>query len=231
MVFGEVANWIHARFSPELKEGALEWLQKLPRYIVCEEVGGVTEKTHYHACFDSDVGIEAIKKRFQTLCKAQGLVSKRGQENAFYGGVKECTDMSYICKEGNFTASAGFTRDELEALRSEGETKFKKTPIVAQDISQEYIVIKPAKKSVSMRAQFVRYMEEEGWKKNFQINPENQEEQEDYLIKKLTHFWENAFTTPQGVVCVEHALFVFADDDVREYIERKNIQAIKKCLR
>ena len=82
-----------------------------------------------------------------------------------------------------------------------------------------------------MRAQFVRYMEEEGWKKNFQINPENQEEQEDYLIKKLTHFWENAFTTPQGVVCVEHALFVFADDDVREYIERKNIQAIKKCLR
>jgi len=223
---------IHARFSPELKENALEWIGLLSRYIVCEEVGSQTEKTHYHTCFDSNVGIEAIKKRFQTQCKALGLVSKKGQENAYYGGVKECTDMSYICKEGNFIASAGFSEEELEALRVEGHAKYCKPsiPIVAQNITQEVVVLKK-KQSVSMRAQFVRHLKEQGWKENFSITCDYHSEKIDQMINQLTEFWQNAFTTPQGAVCIEHAKWVFANDDVREIIKLKNRAAIEKCLR
>jgi len=223
--------FIHARFSPEMKDAALVWLGKLPRYIVCEEVGSATEKIHYHTCFESDVGIEAIKKRFQSQCKALSLVSKKGQENAYYGGVKECTDASYICKEGHFIASAGYTREELETLKTEGESKYKKPiPIIAQNITQEFTVIK-SKKSVSMRAQFVRHLMSLGWKENYSINCDYHTEKINEMIDQLTEFWQNAFTTPQGAVCIEHAKWYFANDDVREIIKLKNCEAIKKCLR
>ena len=223
---------IHARFSPELKENALEWIGKLSRYIVCEEVGGLTEKTHYHTCFESDVGLEAIKKRFQTQCKALGLVSKKGQENAYYGGVKPCTDPSYICKEGKFIATAGYSTVELEALQQEGKEKYCKQamPITAQNITQEIVMIKP-KKSVSMRAQFVRHLKEAGWKENYTIHLDYYHDKLEEMIDQLTDFWENAFTTPQGAVCIEHAKWVFADDNVREIIKLNNRAAIKKCLR
>lgn len=224
---------IQARFSPELKEGALEWIQKLSRYIVCKEFAS---REHYHTVFESQVGVEAIKKRFQSQCKALGLVSKKGQENAYYGGVKICDDGSYeyAAKNGVFEATAGFTTDELEAIRSKGNEKYnKQLPVVATPVSPvagETVLI--PKKSVSMRAQFVRHMiSNKGWVANSTLHHEYYTEKLAELIDCLTEFWENAFTTPQGVVCIEHAKWIFGTDDVRESIQHKNREAIKRSLR
>lgn len=225
---------IQARFSPELRDGALEWISKYPRYIVCREQAN---REHYHTVFEADIGVEAIKKRFQSQCKAKGLVSKKGQENAHYGGVKICDDGSYeyAAKDGDFIATAGFTTEELEALALKGKEKYNNRQpqlvVAVSPVAGETVLI-PKKKSVSMRAQFVRYMiSEKGWVANKTLHHEYYTEKSDELIDCLTEFWENAFTTPQGVVCIEHAKWIFGTDDVRDAIKYKNREAIKKSLR
>jgi len=224
---------IHARFSPEVKEFAIALIQglKQSRYIVCRETA---TREHYHAVFESPIGIEAIKKRFQAQCKSLGLVSKKGQENAYYGGVKECTDPSYVCKDGDIVISAGYTTEELEALRAEGDTKYNthKRLIVAQSLNvQQVEVVK--RKSESMRAKFVRYLKDEiGWVVGDHIHLDDSYDTLcDSLIDLCTEFWENAFTTPQGTVCVEYARWMFADDDVKDKLRAHNRCAIKKMLR
>jgi len=222
--------WIHARFSPEIKDGSLEWIQKTPRYVVCREQA---TREHYHAVFESPVGVEAVKKRFQSQCKALGLVSKKGQENAYYGGVKEWTeDISYICKDGDFVSYAGYTKEELIELQKVGNDRFNSVPIVVGPgtVEQSQVVFLP-KKSRSIRAQFVSHLKDIGWVANKTICPENHQSRIDMLIDELTDFSENAFTTPNGAVTIEHAKWVFADDEVKKMIYSKNREAIKKCLR
>ena len=224
---------IQARFSPELREGALEWIGKNTRYLVGKELA---TREHYHAVFESDVGAEAIKKRFQSQCKALGLVSKKGQENAYYGGVKPCDDgaYEYAAKDGDIIASAGFTPEELESIRSKGNEKYNKQTaklvVAVSPVAGETVLI-PKKKAESMRAKFVRHMISQGWIVNRTICQDYYDSTCDKLINELTEFWENAFTTPQGAVCIEHAKWVFGNDNVRESIKHKNREAIKRMLR
>jgi len=224
---------IQARFAPELKEAAVEWISKNTRYIVCREQAN---REHYHTVFESQVGVEAIKKRFQSQCKALSLVSKKGQENAYYGGVKECDEgaYEYAAKEGDFIATKGFTPEELEQLRLKGKEKYtSRSPQLVTAVSPvagETVLI-PKKKAESMRAKFVRHMIAQGWKVNETIHHEYWHVKMDELVNELTEFWENAFTTPQGVVCIEHAKWIFANDDVRDSIKLKNAEAIKRMLR
>lgn len=227
-------NWIHARFNVELKEGALEWIKKFPRYIVAEEVGSVTEKLHYHVAFESHIGLEAIKKRFQTQCKALGLVSKKGQESAYYGGVKELTDIYYVCKEGKYIAHQGFTDEELESYRLAGSIRYppkmQSVPIIVHMGQEPDHGPKFKTTKTSMRAKFKDYLEQQGYDCQT-ITIENISAERDKLIDHLTEFWENAFTTPQGAVCVEFAQWSFATEEARDFIKDRNREAIKKCLR
>jgi len=231
-------GFVHARFSPELKEGALAWIQKLSRYIVAEEVGGATSKTHYHAAFKSDVGLEAIKKRFQTQCKALGLVSKKGQENAYYGGVKECTDISYICKEGKYIASGGFSDEELQDFHSVGQRRYP-TPTDTTGLGVVALMNDPPCGPVkyatpvktSMKEKFKHYLLYDVKLEKNCINPNNWTEMEEKLSDYLTEMWENAFTTPQGAVCIEYAKWIFADAAYRVILKKNNLAAIRRCLR
>jgi len=226
---------ICCRFSPELKEGALAWITLFPRYLVCEEVGGATQKTHYHAAFDSDIGVEAIKKRFQTQCKALGLVSKKGQENAYYGGVKPCDEnfFEYVAKDYTGDQNrvwSSMTHPMIEIYASAGKTKYTVPIVTKNDVKIEYVHVLP-KKASTMRAKFIEFLVSENWSKNESIGLHNYQQKCDDIIDALTDFWENAFTTPQGAVMVEHAKWVFADDDIRDIIKLNNRHAITKCLR
>jgi len=228
-----VANWLHARFAPEIKAPFLEWIEAhSPRYIVSEEH---ENRIHHHIAFETALGIESIKKKLQAACKALNLQTERGKANAWYGGVKHCTDTSYICKDGNIIKSKGFMSQTIEDLIAEGKGKYRKELPLVQPPgapTNTIQIVQPAKKSVSMRAQFVRYMESENdWKKNFSITLDTYINQLDDLSDYLTVFWENAFTTPQGAVCIEHAKWYFADDNVRDVIKCKNRAALKKILR
>lgn len=230
---GSPGAWIHARFAPEIKDPILEWIDgHSPRYIVSEETA---DRLHYHVAFETDLGIESIRKKFQNACKSKGLQVSRGKANAWYGGVKPCTDTSYICKDGNIVKSKGFMTQTITDLIKEGKAKYRKeVPLVSSPLTPQDTIIKvtTAKKSISMRAQFVRYLEQEQlWRENASISVASYDDQVDQLIDYLTIFWKNAFTTPQGCVCVEYAKWHFADDEVREHLKLKNRAAIKKSLR
>lgn len=225
---------IQARFSPQMQEAAFKWIKLSPRYIVCQEQA---TRAHFHAVFESSVGDEAIRKRFQTECRAQGLVSKKGGENAHYGGVKLCDAgaYEYASKSGKFIISQGFTEEELESFRVKGDLKYNKLAtdlvVAVSTVAGETVLI-PKPKSDSMRARFVRYMiRDRGWVANKTLHHEYYDEKYKELIDALTEFWENAFTTPQGVVCIEHAKWIFGTDDVRDAIKQKNCEAIKRMLR
>jgi len=88
-----MANAIAARISPELKEWFCGWLaEKSSRYLVAEESA---ERIHYHIYMEIPLGAESVKKILSERCKSLGLITKRGQQNAFYGGVKPC-DIDFV---------------------------------------------------------------------------------------------------------------------------------------
>lgn len=226
-------QWVHARFAPEIKPRFLEWIDgHSPKYIVGEETA---ERLHYHIAFETALGIESIKKKLQAACKSLGLKTERGKANAWYGGVKICTDTSYVCKDGNIVSHKGFMPQTIAALIEEGKEKYRKeVPLVVPPEGPKSViqVVQPAKKSISMRAQFVRYMETEiGWQENSHITEETYPNDLDTLIDYLTVFWKNAFTTPQGAVCIEYAKWYFADNNVRNHIKQRNQASLKKILR
>lgn len=82
------------------------------------------EGLYYHCIWESNVGVESIKKRFQGACKEAGLVVARGKANAYYGGVKEWSpDMAYAAKSGKIISSPGLSDAELETLIAVGKER------------------------------------------------------------------------------------------------------------
>lgn len=92
-----------------------------------------------------------------------------------------------------------------------------------------YTVQKPRRKA-SMRELFIEHLRKIGWVDGC-INECNYEIKKNDLIDELTDFWENAFTTPNGCVAVEHAMYEFADDGARDLIKSKNRVCLRKNLR
>lgn len=231
-----MVHYLHVRFAPEIYEPFHAWLKdrKSAKYVISEEIGTKDQRVHHHAAFESPIGLEAVKKVFQKFCQDKGLQVSRGKSNAWYGGVKECTDTSYICKDGKIVASEGFPTETIAELIAEGKKKYheRKSLILPPDPSGNTTqIVKVVQTKTSMRAKFVKYLASEcGWTPDY-IRHFNLDARKDEIIGLLTEFWENAFTTPQGVVCVEHAIWVYADERVRNDIKAKNVEAIKKFLR
>lgn len=229
----------HVRFDPAILSRVKEWVDShSERYVITYEVLNKDKtpasRPHHHMFFETRLGESSIKKYMRDFTKAEGLQVSKGKANAYYGGVQVCSDTSYVCKFGVYTATKGYMEQTLKDLHAEGAKKYiREIPIVATNpVGPTVTYGKPAKKSVSMRAQFVKYMEDEQeWKANFTISAMSHDQRMDELVDHLTEFWKNAFTTPQGVVCIEHARWYFADEDVKESIRLKNRYAIRKCLR
>lgn len=116
----------HIRVHKELYDFVETLCSDSSRYIVCQEVGSITEKEHRHVCVELAIGEAALRKRLQAKLKELGLTGLRGHENAYYGGIQVCTDESYVCKEGMFIASSGYTPERLAELCSDGASKYKK---------------------------------------------------------------------------------------------------------
>lgn len=157
---------IHARFSPEL----LEWFKatQLPgivRGILSEETGVKHEGLHYHCIWESDVGVESIKKRFQSGCKSLGLVVARGKANAWYGGVKEWSpDMAYAAKGGNIVSSPGVENAELQTLIAVGKERHSHKLVPPGTPLSLNAPVRPRLKAPTKEEQLIRYcVEKYGW--------------------------------------------------------------------
>jgi len=111
-------NQVGLRISPELHDWFIVWIDtKSSRYLVAEETA---TRQHYHIYMETAIGCDAVKKALSTQCKALGLVTQRGQENSYYGGVKMVdTDfIKYVLKEqaGKDTLrSKGFPPEDIQA--------------------------------------------------------------------------------------------------------------------
>lgn len=228
----------HVRFDPAILSRVKEWVDKhSARYVIAYETlnkDKTPTRPHHHMFFETALGESSIRKIMKGFAVAEGLQVAKGKANAYYGGVQVCSDTSYVCKFGDYTATKGYLEQTLKDLQAEGAKKYiREIPIVATNPVVGGVTYgSPAKKSISMKAQFVRYMEtEQQWRENFTISAMSHDQRMDELVDHLTEFWKNAFTTPQGVVCIEHARWYFADDDVKESIRLKNRFAIKKSLR
>lgn len=214
-------QYLHARFTPQIKDRVLEWLEaNSARYIVAYEVGKENETPHHHAAFESPVGDRRIKQLFQEWCKDAGLQVARGKANAWYGGVKECTDTSYVCKEGNITASKGYLEQTITELITEGRNKFRR----ARDVIQHFPPAphtpqsgdKVISKRTPMRERFVSYLEKDlGWVRGGK-NPTARE-----VIRHAFTFWQGALTNPEAVRMCRMAILIFSDEEHQEAILTK----------
>lgn len=81
-----------------------------------------------------------------------------------------------------------------------------------------------------MKQQFVDDLKEKFWEPGC-ISMETLGDKKRELVDELTDFWENAFTTPQGSVCVQYALWYFADPAVKAAIRAANYRALESFLR
>lgn len=92
-----------------------------------------------------------------------------------------------------------------------------------------YTIQKPRRKA-AMKDLFVEHLRKLGWKEGC-INMINYHNRKNDLIDLLTDFWHNAFTTNNGCVAIETAMWEFVDPDALEYLKSKNRESLGKNLR
>jgi len=199
-------QFLSIRLSPELKNWFVEnQLSKSNNYVVASETAA---REHFHVVYDSPVGADSVKKYCQTWCKENGLQVSKGKANAWYGASKPCGDLekalSYILKDHQDLVGIevkGWTHEYLLTIPKWIQ---REDLIVAQDLSSTTVVVR--EKRQTMREKFVRYLHEEKEWEYYTRNPTSQE-----VFKECFHFWEGAFTNPQGIVICRHALYLFSD--------------------
>lgn len=219
---------LHARFAPEIRDEFVSWIEaNCEKYVVAEETA---ERVHYHACFKSPVGSDSIKKRLCTISKEKGLVVARGKANSYYGGVKPCTDESYVCKEGKIVAVKGYSPERLTELINEGK-KFI-VPLVsgaAAPVTERVVVVKKARLTLAER--FINYCETElRWKRDGQFGLDNYHKTVELVTREMTSYLRAKFNDPQGIIIARNALYEFADENLKEVLENRFTDKIKSFL-
>jgi len=226
----------HQQISPWFVQEALK---RSPVLVGANEVGD-NGTPHTHFIFEYPVGPDSVKKLLQTRCKELNLITKKGQENKYYGSCKEAMDVSaaigYAFKHYEVDVSnARYTQNDISGCYRYGmlwETIYEciryyqrnhpTIPITATDLSFQHVIIKT--KPTTMRQKFIKHMENEGWVRS-ETNPSSKQ-----VYKEVFNFFEWAFTNPQGIVICRHALYYFSDDDAREIMMQNQALDILKSL-
>lgn len=218
----------------KISDEALESLKQLSSVIaVVLHVTGKKkgEHPHWHVWLDV-VGIthEAVRKRLRTHNELWRSYS--GNEHwSLRDHTSYSTWSTYVTS--NPSAQILFERptDKFPPI-----PPVVPIPIVASAASAASVasspltIIKPPKKSLPMRTQFVQYLTNKGWSPEC-ITIGYMADKKEELISELTDYWENAFTTPQGAVMIQHAMYVFGDTVVRNRIKECNSAALNSLLR
>lgn len=92
------------------------------------------------------------------------------------------------------------------------------------------MVHKEPSKRLAQRIRFVKHLELKGWLAD-DVKIWNLHEKFNELCDILTEWSENAFTTPNGAVSIQHALWIFSDIPARNYIKQKTSEHLRKSSR
>lgn len=225
----------HLRFgklSEEIQKAIIEFPGV--KAVVLHVRGKSGEHPHWHVWYESpkEITNQTVRDRMK---KVEVLSHFGGQNDWSFRNHDNWTQWAqYVTKNGSHQVIVDYTRDDVQlSVVSEENKKLIIAINVDSDLKTPLALNAPVKRaSETMRAKFCRYLANEiGWLKNETIAPDNYDLKIKELVDLMTDFWENAFTTPQGAVCIEHAKYVFANDDVRAIIRKSNQVAIIKCLR
>lgn len=229
----------HLRFEIPCQQKLQQLLQILLDFpgvkaIVRHEGGSKSgkfkEHPHYHVWYESEVAItnqtvrnwlKAIPAFLQLNIKKQTMWSFRNHDSMEIWA-------KYVIS--NSTYSVLLTHPVLQKTIEETP----QTPVVVhkgdaiEHIGGDIVVV-PARKSRSMRVQFIEWLEEHRkWLRCETITPENSHEMLSIINDELCDYWEMAFAFNQAIQMVNHAHWVFANPPERARIRSKFHSAILK---
>lgn len=217
----------HVRFG-KVSDDVLAVTKTFPgtKAIVLHTRGKRGEHPHYHIWWEDDVAVtnQTVRNR---LHRHNDLFKSFSGQNDW--SIRNHDSWEKWAEYVTSNPSHLVLLDHLN-LSSLSEAK-KAVPIVAVAVTPVTYTIQKPKRSESMRSKFVQYLKSElHWEKEC-ITPDNRREKKRILIEELVDFWENAFTTPQGAACIEHAVWYFADEALNKELKIRAVARLEEILR
>lgn len=224
----------HVRFG-KVSDDVLAHTTTFPgvKAIVLHTHGKRGEHPHYHIWWEDDLAVtnQTIRNRFQRHHDL--FKSFSGQNDWSIRNHDSWEKWSEYVTE-NRTHMVLLDYKGLKALSE----KKKAVPIVAGGAAEaaapttpvKYTIQKP-RRNESMRSKFVQYLKTELHWSPGSITLENRVTKKREMIHLLVDFWENAFTTPQGAACIEHAMWYFADEPLNNVLKLRAVARLEEILR
>lgn len=223
----------HVRFG-KISDDVLTNIKTFPgvKAVVLHTHGKRGEHPHYHIWWESDTAVtnQTIRNRLQA-------------HHVTFKSFSGQNDWS-IRNHDSWDKWAAYVTENpthmvlLDYANLKELSEKKQLPIVATGGTAEaavptivkYSVQKP-RRNESMRAKFVNYLSKElHWHKE-SITLENRVSKKKEMIELLVDYWENAFTTPQGAACIEHAMWYFADEELNVELKLRAVARLNEILR
>lgn len=202
------------------------------RAIALHLRGARSERPHYHIWmeFEEPITNEKVKDRLRDynikfakpFCDWKFTLGNEGQ--------------SHFVTWSSYVMNASKGARVLYETPDDTHPKLPEIPVLpvggagGAAVAAAPTVVRAPSNRAPQRVRFVAYLKTKGWEEGC-IKNWNMYEKLDELTEELTDWAENAFTTPNGAVVVQHALWVYGDEIVRNMIKQKNKDYLKKSFR
>lgn len=229
-------NVKHIRFG-RLPEKLSESLMKIPgvksivRHAGGSNGGSYKEHPHYHVWWEGVSGEAITNQTWRDRAKKLDPVFKqfKGQQDwSFRNHDNWSAWANYVCT--NFTHKVILPHKDIEEVSNQKALVLAVPAPAAPPLSQAPRVIT---KRLPMRERFISYLlQERGWKLNgqFSESAHNADDIKDEVIAACTEYWEAAFTSPEGIRMVRHAIWKFGDEGVKDWLKAEIASSIKNSL-
>lgn len=199
------------------------------RAVVLHLRGKRSESPHYHIWWEGDtLTNQAVKDRLK-------------KHNEIFNSYKSQNDWSFRAHDSfpawsNYVVNGAKGSMVLHETPDDTHPPLPEIPVVAvggagASASAAPATVRLPSNRAPQRVRFVAYLRSElNWKEG-DVKAWNMYEKLDEIVSELTEWSENAFTTPNGAVVVQHALWTFADESARNILKVKNQEAIRKSIR
>lgn len=186
-------------------------------------------KPHYHALWEgASVTSNTIKNRLKS--HSAYIAANSGTNGFWIVKAHDSVDKWSTYVMGN--PSAEVIKDNVDrplpppvqwpVIATSGGGSAAASPVV--------VLKQPTNNRLAQRVRFVKHLESIGWRED-DVKVWNLHEKFDELCRLLTEWAENAFTTPNGAVTVQHALWVFAEVPARNVIKEKTTEHLRRSSR
>lgn len=206
-----------------------EWAKSVVKHLA----GKKGEHPHLHIWLEFEKPLTKVAAKDRLRKHSDVFKSLSGNENWSFRPHDDYEAWcKYVCRNDSHSIIKG--DDLLDQIHDE----VPKVPIVVDGPlrSPNCPPARVIKSRIPMREKFIQYLERDRyWKRGKQFSMLDKplgwwDEFENEVVDAATEYWEAAFTVPEGIRMVKHAMWVFSDEDTRSTIQIKNRSAIKKSL-